>query len=73
MTKAHVNFMGIDNRGETYHNLGRHPRKELLSRLGRKHADRIYVDNDGKVLHIGYIIATKWISLYKVEPFEKVV
>jgi hypothetical protein len=58
-------FMGIDQYGQTYHGL-KHPRKDLLDRLDRKHAEKMYV-GDGK--HVGYVIAGLWISIFKVEPW----
>lgn len=51
---------------------GKHPRKELLEELGRKHADRIYVDTkDGRTLHVGYIVAGSWWSFYNVTRWER--
>jgi len=63
--------MGIDQYGTAYHDLGRYPRKELLNRLGRKSARKMYRDKkDGKVIHCGYVIGPLWITLYRVIPFE---
>ena len=63
--------MGIDQYGHTYHNLGEYPRKELLSRLGYKKAEKMYRDKkDGSTVHCGYVIGRFWIELYKIEPFE---
>jgi hypothetical protein len=71
-TEAMKDFMGIDQYGQTYHALGSHPRKELLRRIGRKSARKIFVDKkDGSTFHCGYVIAGLWIHLYKVKPFEK--
>jgi hypothetical protein len=65
------NHMAIDQYGEIYHDLGPHPRKELLERLGRRNAQNMYVDNSGgKALHIGYVIAGLWLSVYEVKPFK---
>jgi hypothetical protein len=67
-------LMGIDQYGQTYHALGQHPRKELLSRIGRKSARKMYVDKkDGSTAHCGYVIAGLWITLYEVRPFEKLI
>lgn len=64
--------MGRDQYGQTYHSLGKHPRKELLNRLGRRHASKMYCDfKDGSTKHIGYIIAGLWITIYNVTPWEK--
>jgi hypothetical protein len=66
-------LMGIDQYGQTYHNLGKYPRKELLSRLGYKKADKIYRDKkDGSSVHCEYVIGKLWIGLYKVEPYERI-
>ena len=66
--------MAIDQRGQTYHNLGNHPRKELLKRLGYKKAEKMYIDTiDGRTKHVGYIIGGQWLNLYKIEEFSKVV
>jgi len=64
--------MGIDQHGKTYHGLGKYPRKELMLRLGTKHAEKMYIDSlDGEMQHIGYIVARRWISLFYVTPWEK--
>ena len=65
-------IMGIDQYGTTYHDLGRYPRKALLERLGRKSANKMYVDNkDGESVHVGYVIGGLWVRLYTVNPWEK--
>jgi len=64
-------FMGISQYGTTYHDLGKYPRKELLERLGRKSAQKMYIDKkDGRTIHCGYVIGSLWITLYTVTPFE---
>ena len=58
-------MIGIDQYGTVYKNLGPHPRKALLERLDRAHAERIYIDKrNGPPVHVGYYIAGRWISLY---------
>ena len=69
--KTRINHIAIDQHGQFYHNLGPHPRKALLARLGRKHADKQYVDRDGKVYHTGYVIGGLWLTLFKITPFER--
>ena len=67
-----MNFMAIDQYGATYHNLGPYPRKALMDRLCRKHADKIYCDTkQGTVKHVGYIIGGLWLTLYRVERYER--
>lgn len=66
------NFMGVNQHGFTYHNLGPNPRKTLLERLGRKRAEKIYRDKKGGgAVHVGYVIDGQWIRLYEVIPWEK--
>ena len=60
--------MATDQYGQTYHDLGPHPRKELMNRLGTSHAAKMYVDTkSGETRHIGYVIARLWLTLFKVE------
>jgi len=65
-------IMGIDQYGTEFHDLGEYPRKSLLNRLGRKRAEKMYVDDaDSNPKHIGYIIAGHWIRLYRVEEWSR--
>jgi len=65
-------ILGIDQYGQTYHKLGKYPRKELLNRLGYRKADKRYLDkNDGSTVHYGYVIGGHWITLYHIEPFDR--
>lgn len=64
-------YMAIDQYGQAYHSLGEHPRKALLTRLGKTSAQRMYRDKkDGKSVHIGWIIGGLWLTLYTVTPVE---
>ena len=48
--------MGIDQWNNTYHDLGKYPRKALLMKLGTNKAKKIYVDKkDGTTAHVGYV------------------
>lgn len=65
-------YMAIDQYGYIELGLGEHPRKELLSRYCRKHADKMYVDSISKgTLHIGWVIAGHWFTVYSIERMEK--
>ncbi len=66
-----MTYMAIDQYGQTYHDLGRFPRKNLLERLGRSKAAKMYRERGNSTLHTGYVIAGLWLTLYRVEPFEK--
>lgn len=69
---ATKNFMGINQHGFTYHNLGPYPRKALLDRLDCKKAEPMYVDKKGGgAAQVGYVIEGQWITLYEVTPWEK--
>lgn len=59
-------FMAVDQYGQYYHDLGPHPRKTLLERIGRSHAEKMYVDRDSVPYHVGYIIAGLWLRIYEV-------
>ena len=64
-------IMGVDQYGDTYHGL-EHPRKDLMEKLGRKGARKMYVDKkDGGTKHIGYVVAGRWITLYNVTEWAK--
>ena len=68
-----LGFIGIDQYGQRYE-INKFPRKELLQQLYRKHANKMYCDTkDGKVKHIGYIIAGLWISIFRVYEWKKAV
>ena len=68
---AQKRYMAIDQYGETYHGLT-YPRKDLLERLCRTHADKMYTDmKDGSTKHIGYIIAGLWLRVYEVKPMYR--
>ena len=73
ITKKHTWIMGRDQYGDTYHDLGRFPRAELLRRLDRKHAVKMYCDTkSGKTKHAGYVIAGRWIRIYRVLEWKAV-
>ena len=63
--------MARDQHGVTWHDLGAHPRAELLKRLGRRHSDRMYQDTKSGAKHVGYIIAGHWLTIYTVTPWER--
>jgi hypothetical protein len=69
--KAKKNFMAIDQYGHTYHNLGNHPRKELMKRLYCSQVSKMYRDKiEGSYNHVGYVVGSLWCTLYEVKPFE---
>ncbi len=61
-----LGYIGIDQYGSHY-NIKKHPRKELLEYLDRKHARKMYIDTTtGKAKHVGYVIGNLWINVYAV-------
>ena len=66
-----MTHMAIDQYGQTEHDLGPHPRKELLSRMYRKSAQKIYRDTKNGTVQIGWIIAKRWFTVFQVKPMEK--
>lgn len=63
-------YMGIDQFGNTFHGL-KHPRKELMKRIGNKHADKMFIDSKGKSFQTGYVIGKHWITVFEVIPMMK--
>ena len=78
MAKTKKNYMAVDQYGNTFHDLGNHPRKALLAMLCRKASSNIYRDvfnqdtNAMEVKHVGYVIAGYWLELFEVSPMRKV-
>jgi len=66
-----LGIMAIDQYGETYHGLV-NPRKDLMARLGVKHAEKMWRDCKGKTegKHVGYIVAGRWCELYTVSEWK---
>lgn len=68
--KQAKNYMAVDQHGRTFHNLGPHPRKELMERMNTSHATRMYVTREGKTFHIGWVIGELCLTVYEVVPME---
>ncbi len=66
-----LGYLGIDQYGQRY-KLEKFPRKELLEKLGRKHASKIYVDSKSGTKHVGYCIGGLWITVYEVHEWTGV-
>lgn len=59
-------FMGVDQYGNTYHDL-KNPRKDLLAKLGAGKASLMYVDTEsGGAKPVGYVIRGHWINVFEV-------
>ena len=66
-------YMAVGHYGTTFHGL-KHPRKDLLERMGASRCEKMYMDdNEGKSFHVGYIVAGEWFSIYEVIPMRKAV
>lgn len=67
-------MVGIDQYGGRHFIAGKHPRKELLEKLGASHAEKIFEDkvvcdpggreHSRRSVHTGYYIQGLWIILY---------
>ena len=67
-----LGYMARSNRGSTYHLVDpdKHPRSQLLDKLGARSAQKIYCDTkEGKTQHIGYIIRGEWFTIYEVHEW----
>lgn len=68
-----LTHIAIDQGGRYYPLFSNYPRKELMEKLGRKHANKMYVDSKkGISYHIGYVIAGKWLTIWKTKQMRKV-
>jgi len=68
-----LGYLAIDERtGERLALTGaEHPRKQLLAKLGRKHADKMFCDTtSGDPKHIGYIVNGQWFRVYEVHDWQ---
>jgi hypothetical protein len=68
-----IGIMAIGNNGTRFNNLDiKHPRKDLLAKMGRARAQKIFIDTkDGKTYHSGYIVGGEWFQFYEVHPWRK--
>lgn len=58
-------MIAIDQHGTRFNVDPKRPRACLLDQLGRKHASRMFQDRKGgPPVHIGYVIAGHWLTLY---------
>ena len=67
-----IGYMAIDQYGTTYHIGDNPPRKYLLDYFGRKHCSKMYRDTkDGKIRHVGYVVAGHWLEIFTVSLWKK--
>ena len=66
-----LGYVAVDQYGHTEHlTEPKAPRKQLLDKLGTKHAVKMYVDTkDGGNRHAGYVINRQWFSIYEVHSW----
>ena len=60
--------MGLDQWGNTFHDLGPHPRAELMRRLGCVHAEVIRVDPGAR--RVGWKVGPHWVEVFQVLPLD---
>lgn len=61
-------MLAVDQWGNKWSIPGKHPRKELLEKLGYKKASKMYRDKRDRTVHVGYIIGPHWLTLFA--PWE---
>ena len=59
-------YMGHDQYGN-YYILNDHPRKELMEQLGSSHVDKMYIQRGDEIVHVGYVIAGHWVTVFGIE------
>lgn len=59
-------FIAFDQYGNHFQ-IKKHPRKELLERFDRSHAEKMYTDTANGSKHIGYVIAGHWLRVWKLQ------
>lgn len=70
-----LGYIAQDQYGHIYPIGNNPPRKWLLDHFGRKHAEKMYRDANGKPRHVGYVIAGLWLEVFRVcdlTPFPTV-
>jgi hypothetical protein len=65
-----LGYMAIGSYGTKLHNL-KHPRKDILERMGKTHASKMYIDDkDGNAKHVGYIVGGEWFTVYEIHEWN---
>ena len=68
-----LGYMAVGNRGTTYHltDGNKHPRKQLLEKCYRQHAQKIFNDSEsGESKHVGYIVGGEWFNIFEVHSWN---
>lgn len=67
-----LGYLAIDQYGQSERLLEpEHPRKQLLNKLGRNYAKKMYCEQvAGGEKHRGYVISGRWFTLYEVHSWE---
>jgi hypothetical protein len=64
--------MGIDQYGQTFHDLGDNPRQAILDIFGGCIAQKMFRDKkDGSVVQTGWIVRDHWVELFNVTSWEQ--
>ena len=66
-----LGYIGIDQYG-THYNIDKYPRKELMDQTGCTHVSKRYCDTtDKKQRHVGYVMGSYWIDVYRVFQWKE--
>ena len=66
-------YLAVNQHGDSFRLTGvKHPRKQLLDKVGCRHCRRItwWRLGPGLVKHTGYVIGGDWWTLYEVHAWE---
>jgi hypothetical protein len=68
-----LGYIAINQYGETVKLTElTHPRKQLLTKLGLSHCEKMYCDRaNGEPAHVGYVIGGGWWSIYEIHDWSK--
>ena len=65
-----VGYLGIGHNGEKFM-IKKFPRNELMEQLSASSAKKMYVDNNQRNQHVGYVISGIWIEVYEVHTMSR--
>ena len=64
-----LGYMACGNYGTVFHGL-KHPRKDLLEKMGASSCQKMFVDSNEGAKHIGYIVRGEWFTVYEIHEWN---
>ena len=71
LSMAEKRFMAKDQFGNTYHDIGPHPRKGLMEVLGYRSAKRMFRDSTEGCVQVGWVVGPHWCTVFEVRPMRQ--